>query len=46
MKIPENYQIVMPYLIVDGAEDFLKFAQQVFGAGQLSKLLREDGKRG
>jgi PhnB protein len=44
MKIPENYQTVMPYLIVDGAEDFLKFAQRVFGAGQLSKLLREDGK--
>ncbi len=44
MKIPEKYQTVMPYLIVKGAEDFLKFTQQVFHAEQLSKQLREDGK--
>jgi len=44
MKIPENYQTVMPYLIIEGAEEFLSFTRQVFQAEQVLKILREDEK--
>ena len=32
MNIPEGYQTVMVYLIVDGASEFLDFSRQVFNA--------------
>ena len=32
MKIPENYQTVMPYLILENAQGFIAFTQKVFGA--------------
>ncbi len=32
MKIPENYLPVMPYIIVEKANDFLDFTKKVFGA--------------
>jgi PhnB protein len=32
MKIPSGYQTVMPYLILDGAQKFIEFAEKVFGA--------------
>ncbi|MEP6616329.1 MAG: VOC family protein [Ginsengibacter sp.] len=31
MKIPDNYQTVMPYLIIKGALNFIAFTQKVFG---------------
>ena len=31
-KIPENYQTVMPYVIVKGAAKFISFMQTVFDA--------------
>ncbi|MEO8821104.1 MAG: VOC family protein [Ginsengibacter sp.] len=44
MKIPEGYQAVMPYLILENAESFIDFTQKVFEAKVLSRHLREDGK--
>lgn len=32
MNIPEGYNTVMPYLILNGAHKFLKFAETVFAA--------------
>jgi len=32
MNIPEGYQTVMPYLILNKAKQFLQFTQEVFGA--------------
>ncbi|MEZ4883161.1 MAG: VOC family protein [Chitinophagales bacterium] len=42
MNIPENHQAVMPYLMVNKAEDFIKFAQEVFGASLNFKRMRPD----
>ncbi len=42
LKIPEGYQTVMPYLIVKGAADFLKFTQHVFGATEKLKKMRDE----
>ncbi len=32
LQVPENYQAVMPYLILKGAASFIAFAKEVFGA--------------
>lgn len=32
MKVPERYQTVMPYLIVNGAAKFIEFTKEVFNA--------------
>lgn len=32
MKVPEGYQTVMPYLIVNGAAKFIEFTKEVFNA--------------
>ena len=39
-KIPEGYQQVMPYLIVENATDFIDFMQKVFGATEKMKVMR------
>ena len=44
MKIPDNHQIVMPYLILTEAERFIGFTQRVFGAKEIFKQKREDNK--
>ena len=42
MKIPENNQTVMPYLIVPNAAGFLSFAEKVFNAKEISKFMRDE----
>lgn len=37
MKIPENYNAVMPYLILDDPEGFLNFTKEIFNAVELQK---------
>lgn len=37
MKIPEGNQVVMPYLIVAGAQKFIEFTQKVFNAKENEK---------
>ncbi len=41
-KIPEGYQAVMPYLIVQNAKGFQHFTQQVFGATEKYKEMRDE----
>ena len=41
MKIPENYQTVMPYLILENASEFIAFTQKVFGAKETHKTMRD-----
>ena len=38
MKIPKEYQTVMPYLIVKGAKNFIDFTQKVFKAKENRKM--------
>ena len=42
MNIPNNYQAVMPYLIVDNAAAFIDFTQKVFGASLTNKTMRDE----
>lgn len=42
MKIPQNYQRVMPYLILENASDFIGFTQKVFGAKETEKVMRDE----
>ncbi len=42
MTIPKNYQTVMPYIIVEGAADFMTFMQNVFGATEKMKMMRDE----
>lgn len=41
-KIPANYQSVMPYLIVEGAEKFITFMKEVFNAEETYKAMRDE----
>lgn len=41
-KIPENYQTVMPYLIVSGAKDFIDFTTNVFNAAETHRTMRDE----
>lgn len=38
MKIPEGNQTVMPYLILNGAANFIEFTKKVFGAVENEKM--------
>lgn len=42
LNIPEGYQTVMPYLIVENAAEFLNFTAAVFGAEQKHKTMRSE----
>lgn len=41
MKIPDGYQRVMPYLILENADGFMEFAKNIFGATEKMKVNRE-----
>ena len=40
-KIPEGYQTITPYLIIDNAAGFIQFTQDVFGAVIINKYMRD-----
>ncbi|MGB6083188.1 VOC family protein [Moheibacter sp.] len=44
MKLPENHQTLMPYLILGDARGFLEFAQNVFDAEILLEHLDDDNR--
>jgi PhnB protein len=44
--IPDEYPQVMPYLIVDGANEAIEFYQGVFGATERMRIDGPDGKLG
>jgi PhnB protein len=41
-NIPENYQRVMPYLIIKDGAKFIAFMQTVFGATEQYKAMRDE----
>ena len=41
-KIPEGYQRITPYLIVENAPAFLQFTAAVFGAEEKYKAMRDE----
>ncbi|BFM45540.1 hypothetical protein CFS9_41810 [Flavobacterium sp. CFS9] len=45
MNLPSGHQTIMPYLILNGASQFIVFTQKVFEANNSSNnnVLREDG---
>ena len=42
VSIPEGYQRIMPYLIVEDAAAFIDFAKKVFGAEEKLKMMRDE----
>ena len=42
LKIPDNYQTVMPYLIVNNASKFIEFMEKVFDAEETHKTMRDE----
>src|SRR5262249_52516746 len=44
--IPSNYNRVMPYLIVNGAADAIKFYENIFGAKEIMRMPGPDNKIG
>lgn len=42
MNIPEGYQTVMPYLIIKDAAKFILFTQNVFGATEKIRHMRDE----
>jgi uncharacterized glyoxalase superfamily protein PhnB len=44
MQIPSNYLPVMPYLILDKADEFLEFTKKVFSAQEQMIVPGEDGR--
>lgn len=42
VNIPEGYQQLMPYLIIPDAPKFIAFVQQVFGAEEKFKTMRDE----
>ena len=42
LNIPEGYQQVMPYLIIENAAGFFEFAQNVFDATERYKAMRDE----
>ena len=44
--IPEGYNTVTPYLIIDGAADAIEYYKKAFGATELFRFPAPDGKIG
>jgi len=44
LSIPEGYQRVMPYLVVQNAQGFFEFMQKVFNATEKYKAMRDETK--
>jgi PhnB protein len=42
VQIPEGYQQIMPYLIINDANSFLNFTKAVFDAQEKSKHMRDE----
>jgi PhnB protein len=42
LNIPEGYQCVMPYLIVENAAALMEFTKKVFGAEEKFKVMRDE----
>lgn len=40
---PDGYHTVTPYVTVQGAADFLKFVEKIFGGKQVDRVDRPDG---
>jgi PhnB protein len=45
-SIPDGYQAITPYLIVDGAASAISYYEKVFGAIEMLRLAGPDGKVG
>ena len=43
--IPDGYQAVTPWIIVDGVPDFIDFLVEVFDAKEIIRMLADDGVR-
>lgn len=41
---PESYNSVSPYFVVDGAQQFIDFVKNLFGAEELRRYDTDDGK--
>ena len=42
LNIPEGYQQIMPYLIIENAAEFFNFTKNVFGAEEKLKAMRTE----
>jgi PhnB protein len=44
MYVPEGFGTVFPYMIVDGADEYVAFLSQVFGATELGRTELPNGR--
>jgi uncharacterized glyoxalase superfamily protein PhnB len=44
MKIPNEHQALMPYLMLNNASQFYAFTKAVFNAKEILRKLKDDGK--
>ena len=44
MYVPEGYGTVFPYMIVNGAEDFVRFLADVFDASEVGRTTLPNGR--
>jgi uncharacterized glyoxalase superfamily protein PhnB len=44
--IPDGYQAVIPYLVVDNAAQVIDFIKQTFGADEICRMMHPDGTIG
>lgn len=42
LEIPQGYQRLMPYLVIENATGFFNFAQKVFDATDKMRIMRDD----
>ena len=42
--VPDGYQAVIPYLLVEGATELIPFLEQAFGAREMGRIPRPDGR--
>lgn len=40
--VPENYQTLMPYLVLNHAQNFISFMEAVFGAKERMRVMRDE----
>ncbi|HEX3664322.1 MAG TPA: VOC family protein [Rhizomicrobium sp.] len=44
MHVPEGFAVVTPYIIADGAEEYVRFLEAAFGAREIGRSTAPDGR--
>lgn len=44
MYVPEGFAVVTPYVVVDGADDYVRFLSAAFGGQEIGRSTAPDGR--